>query len=596
MDTNTILKLPPTERYKLLKDESYRKYLFEEENHYQFIWLVQGLRESEILNILDDDTISLLSKNSRKVDKLNGILTCGNPYINEFLKKKSVIKILIDCYSSLHYYMDTLDISFAREYFKHLTNNNLRLCYLESLNSNIQYTIIQENIKSITVQNINIDVLSRLHQKSIEFLLEEPKFQNILLDARVDDIDIIIRKNIRLPFNLINSKELIDKYLEIENINKFYDYVSNLENNNTYLKEAILAKRRENYTSQINNFNSELNIFNDYLPILEGQSNFNDISLKYKVFSLSNDKKKLLEFLKELTITKMLEMTVDTFYQEMTYNFLRNVESIVQYALKEPNVNIPKERLEIYMLFLNYYNITSDERIKLYSRLNDGTNHMAEFYDDFQSCKVKSYNEIKNSLINLNVKEKKANIDGIDVYMYDGEPFKMLVSKVGYSREGIDFPKHIWWERNNKKVTSLSLISDKNITTFGNPNSDVILGFSNFNPANILITYHADAYTDESGSQKVSKFYTPDELIDKTKTYNEIQISEKYEYLQPSYVVCYDKIKEGDIRASKLLGGIPLVIINTQKYAYKKEGFISASEDKYISPYEAYQNTNYRKK
>ena len=158
------------------------------------------------------------------------------------------------------------------------------------------------------------------------------------------------------------------------------------------------------------------------------------------------------------------------------------------------------------------------------------------------------------------------------------------------------FPDHIWWERNNKKVTSLSLISDKNITTFGDPNSDVILGFSNFNPANILITYHADAYTDDRGSQKISKLYTPDELIDKTKTYNEIQISEKYEYLHPSYVVCYDNIKEGDIRASKLLGGIPLVVINTQKYTYKKEGFISPSEDRYISSFEAYQNTNYRKK
>lgn len=596
MDTNTILKLSPKERYTLLKDDSYRKYLFEENNHYQFIWLVQGLKESEILNILDDDIILLLSKDSRKIDKLNGILTCGNPYINEFLKKENIIKMLIDCYSFLHYYMDTLDISFAREYFKYLTNNNLSLTYLEGLNSDCQYAIIKENIQSITAQNLNIDVLSRLHRQSIEFLLEDPKFQNILLNARVDQIDIIVGKNVRLPSNLINSKELIDKYLEIENINKFHAYVSSLEANNTYLKEITLAKRRERYTTQINNFNRELNIFNDYLPILEGQKNFSDFSLSYEVSNLSSNKDKLLEFLKELTITKMLEMTVDTFYQDLTYNFLKNVESIVQYALKEPNVNIPKERLEIYKLFLNYYNIPSEERIKLYNLLNDGSNHMSEFYDDFQSCKVRSYNEIKNSLIDLNIKEKKTSIDGLDIYTYDGEPFKMLVSKVGYPRESMYFPDHIWWERNNKKVTSLSLISDKNITTFGDPNSDVILGFSNFNPANILITYHADAYTDDRGSQKISKLYTPDELIDKTKTYNEIQISEKYEYLHPSYVVCYDNIKEGDIRASKLLGGIPLVVINTQKYTYKKDGFISPSEDRYISSFEAYQNTNYRKK
>ena len=211
MDTNTVLKLSSKERYTLLKDDSYRKYLFEEKNHYQFIWLVQGLKESEILNILDDDIILLLSKDSRKIDKLNGILTCGNPYINEFLKKENIIKMLIDCYSFLHYYMDTLDISFAREYFKYLTNNNLSLTYLEGLNSDCQYAIIKENIQSITAQNLNIDVLSRLHRQSIEFLLEDPKFQNILLNARVDQIDIIVGKNVRLPSNLINSKELIDK-------------------------------------------------------------------------------------------------------------------------------------------------------------------------------------------------------------------------------------------------------------------------------------------------------------------------------------------------------------------------------------------------
>lgn len=55
-------------------------------------------------------------------------------------------------------------------------------------------------------------------------------------------------------------------------------------------------------------------------------------------------------------------------------------------------------------------------------------------------------------------------------------------------------------------------------------------------------------------------------------------------------------IKKWDIVVSKLLGEIPLVIINTKKYIHKKDGFVSADEDKYISSFEAYSNISYRKR
>lgn len=593
-EVNDIILHSSKEKKKhILKDLSFRIKLFTPTGHYHFIWLVQGLSKEEILYILDDELIPLLKEDERRTDKLNAIITSGNSYINEFLKKESIIAMIIDSYDSLKYFLSSLDLSFAQAYFNYIVSKNLNLDYLEGLNSNIQFEIIKQNINIIKDKKVTIDFLFTLKPKSLEYLFQDPYFANILINSKVGDIDAIIRKGVTIPINLQASNIIIDKYLQIVDINNFYDYVNNLDNN-YYLKEEIIKRRRLIYTKKINSIDPKLNIFPEYTPLLEGTGSFPDFYLNYEISKLKGDKNKILFYLREVTITKMLEMTIDTFYQDLTYNFLKNVESMLSFISKYPKSLIPKERLEIYQQFLNYYNLSTIEQIELYNRLNNGRNHVNEFYDDFRTCKDASYRQIKDSIINLSEKEIVSTIDGINVYKYDGEEFKMMISRVLYPREKSEYPKDIWWKSSNKKVASLSLISDKNITTFGDPNTEVILGFDSFNPDNIMITYHKDAFTSDEGSRRIQGLYTPSELIDETVSYNEILISEKYEELKPSYVVCYDEIKEGDIRASELLGNIPLVIINTKKYNYKNGTDYSKNNYKY--PSELYGNTTYRRK
>src|SRR5699024_2108139 len=134
-----------------------------------------------------------------------------------------------------------------------------------------------------------------------EYLLNNDLyFENILVNADIAIIDMIVNKGIVLPISIQRNKTVINNYLQVFNINTFYGYINNL-NNNVYLKDSIINARRKNYTTAINSLDLSLEIFVEFLPIYEGKNRFASFSLNEKLATLSN-KKDVLLFLKKLTI------------------------------------------------------------------------------------------------------------------------------------------------------------------------------------------------------------------------------------------------------------------------------------------------------
>lgn len=77
----------------------------------------------------------------------------------------------------------------------------------------------------------------------------------------------------------------------------------------------------------------------------------------------------------------------------------------------------------------------------------------------------------------------------------------------------------------------------------------------------IMHAYKVNSYSSkEFGSKKVPTITTPDTLLDATKRYNEFLMKESNK-LTPSYIVCFDSVKNRDILASKSFGNIPLRLI-----------------------------------
>ena len=87
--------------------------------------------------------------------------------------------------------------------------------------------------------------------------------------------------------------------------------------------------------------------------------------------------------------------------------------------------------------------------------------------------------------------------------------------------------------------------------------------------------YESDSYTEKLyGSKVIPRIYTPENLIFRTNDYNEILYKNlltqnKQDTIKPSYVICYDEIKEGDLSIAKI-NNIPIILLQTKYYAQKE--------------------------
>lgn len=525
-----------------LKDENFRKRLLENSGHYPFVWLVQDLEGEEILNLLDDNMIDLLKENTRVADKLNAIITCGNCYNNIFLKKDRIIEIIYDNIENLKYYLSELDSEFGEKYFNYLID--LKDLYsIGYLNPTVQLELLnnKENLNKIKELCPTYEIFMDLSKEAIEFLLTDKYFENLFLSAPINSIAYIIKKKVTLPRSLSNSNYLINKYLSINNLIILLEYLTDLEENNKYLKDNIKNRLIIKYTN--------------------------------------------IEEVNKLKEVDLLDVIITLNYEETTYNFLKNLESILNFIKQIGKIIIPINRYNRYNKLYNFFDLSYEDKIILYKEIFDDKNSMEEFYDDYKTCFNHSLNMLKNSCLDVKEIEKslKSENYGVDIYELDGQKFKLLVNHTYFNRNS--YNQFSAWN-NSKKFASLSLIGDSYLGTFRDPNENVIVGFNEFDPQNIMHVYHSDsATTKQYGSRRILELYTPDNLLKNTKAYNEILINNS-DKLIPSYIVCYDEIKEGDIEASKCLDNIPIILINTKKYNQEKTS-IDLTDNNYATYGEA---------
>lgn len=537
-----VKKLPREIKGNYLKNNSFRKRLFTSEGHYPFVWLVQELEGDELLYLLDDDLIPFLLNDERLSDKLNAIMTCGNSYNNLFLKKEKIIEAIYNNSNSLKIFLRYLDKEFAKNYLNYLLSTG-DLSSFSYLNPSIQLEMLKNSSNFEKIKSLKLDsnFFIELSKEAIEYLFNDKYFENLFLDMNIYNISYVIKKGVTLPNYLINSNILINKYLSIDNIIIFLEFLTDLEKNNAYLKDILKDKKKQEYDDKVRNYSIE-------------------------------DK-------------ELLELIIVFNYEEIPYNFLKNVSSIISYIKQIDKILIPTNRYQIYEKLINFSSLTKDDKIKLYHEIGNNKNAMAEFYDDFKTCLNDSYKDIKDSVTDINnLKSYSLSSKyGVCVYELNGEPFKFLINHTRMNRDNLNH--HSAWN-SLKKYASLSVISNTCFGTYRSPYSNVIVGFNQFDYMNIAHVYHSDSYTsNEFGSKSILELYTIDNLLKNTKGYNEI-LMKNSNLLKPSCIICYDEIKIGDIEASKLLGNIPLVLLYTNKYNVKYT-CIDTEDNDYLSYTEA---------
>ena len=552
LEYRQILNLPNDKLKQYLKDNEFRKRLFSSDGHYPFVWLVQDLYNEQLLFLLDDNIIPLLKNDNRLGDKLNAIMTCGNAYNNEFLKKKEVIEMIINKINELHYFIESLNIDFGINYFKYLVEVG-KLNYIEYLNEDVQLEILKdkENVEIIKNKKVEYNFLGLLGKSSIEYLLNDSYFENIFLNSPINFIANIIKRGVKLPTKFHYSNVLIEKYLQIEDPIIFIECLIDLGEENFYLKDVIKAKREKINVQKVESIDTKLGIFKEYVKYL----NCDDED----VLELGDTYEKRLNKLQSITSNKLLDIIIGMNYEDVPYNFLKNLQNIINYVENNDINMIPIDRLNIYKKILKFKKLSIEDKIFLFYELNNRKTALTEFYDDYKSCYNDSLIKMKNNCLKVENLKKSSLSDkyNLNIYELNGEKFKMLINHTYMHRNDND-PNMTWGD--NQKVASLSLIGDKCLQTFRNPKNYVILGFNDFDYQNIMHIYHSDSMSaHEFSSKRVIDLLNPDDLIAQTVNYNEILMKNSNK-LKPSYVVCYD------VAASRKLGNIPIVLIHTDKY------------------------------
>lgn len=579
MEINIYLRdLSYDERIKKFKNYEIRKFLLEDNNHYPFVWLMQGINDNSIIHLFDDDFIDMLLENDRAIDKLNAIMTCGNKYKNDVLRNDKLIGFIFH-HCSLYTYISSLDCKFGQAVIDLCQNN------LKDYITMIIYLKDSEQVKLINASNIEKFITLKLIDKKnfhlfsfsfIEKLIKYSYFFDIFMDFDINIINKLVVNGFVFPNFMLNNKNIILKYVSINNSNIYRQYINNLMKNNYSLAMSIEEKRFEFIRKRILSINAD-GIFNEYADIMNGNSY--DFSNCYSVSNMLFNKD--YDALKKNTFKNVFEMIIDYYFKDITYNFLVNLEIILKYVSDNNLDLIPSDRIELYNEILKFNDYNDDEKKEFINKFDNNIDYSSLFYDDYFACKMHSYNSLKNSLLKLDKNSsyysKKLSKNDVDVFSLQGEPFFSLVHCTGFSRDS----NNIIWLADCDTIC-FSAIGDENITVYRGY-ENYIFGFLNYDINRILFVGKTDSYSSHLyGTDKIQEILTPLDLLKNSIGYNEILYKELGSKLKPDFLVVFDEITDNDYKCARDFN-IPILIIYS-KYYKKKVGLEDIRENIYIKP------------
>ncbi len=626
---NYLNECDPEIKKQLLSDSNIKKKIITDSDKYPFIWLVQSLNKELLETFLDKEGINLLINSSNLLDKLDALITLENDVVDHLLCDDKIIEQIYINYEELYTYLSTKSIEFVQKFFDQIIDNNLNINKLFCFKNLYQILNNQENLdKFIELYKKNSYNFINYDKKTIEVLLNNSYFQNIVLDDNYNIIDLV-NKKIKFNDQLLKNPKFINKFIDNLDINKYRFMINNFQqNNNLIYYNEIETKRKKYYDEIINSYNENYDMFQKYVDIMNSlitnnklidQSNLFKLNLNTKLFSndiyelnmilfnrqLSETEKikKIKKLFQKITHIEFGEILVDRYYEDITYNFKLDLKNLINF--NKQNLTINQQNMSRYETILD---ILENQKINIDFYHSLDKNSIEQYYDDYMLSRKKSYQMINDQLVDCSKIKQQKNINlskqlGVDIYEFTGQPFYLMLHNTSISKTSNTL--NVFTKKRKFDGTSLSLISDRKMNYFGEYDADtIILGFNNLNVDNFVHVYNSDSfsgYNRDSGiaSTSQNKLYTPDTLIEETINYNEIvyQVrTENTKYmskdLYPSYIITFNEITTADIEVAKKFL-IPIIKIDKTKYNVNKRQMMYNNlpeEEKYIFSYNELQN------
>ena len=542
---------------------------------YDRVRIIQKLSEENIIKCLDNlDYYKLdLSDNS----KAKIIMNLSELYKVKFLRllkfkdKHSKAKILnsLENVSNIKLYIqNTQDFETLQIYRKELDFNNV-----EIIKNNLEKFLEIEGVKDIDRKK---DILLKLY-----------KVNNLILKT--------------IDFSLINDKYI--SLLGLEKINQISCY-ANIQNKILQLNamEISLLSKCLNYIEKAKKQLNVWTIFTD--RFLTNIKEYGELINKIK-----NDNNFIEENISVLVKLFQNENIFNITSPEQVADYNSTMKKVCDEKIKSKNI-IHKKQAVLYKIFGQDVNYTK-ELIEKYGEdietiedqnLKDYMNSLIMILEADESSLEKIYKEcsdtplyVDKTLIENSLRQAYLNLynEGLYKVKKDVKPgeiieagtnFKMLVTSIGaftiedeeeVEEKKIKNYKENW---NRPSISSqhfcTSYIRNDLIKTA--PIYEVCYGFNKMQDNSLIflstddIFSHLKTFTPKA--EENEKYYSPDNLINNTTDYNELDFYrfQNGERKQPDYIVCfreYGKINylEKAKKASKDFGGLPIVMVDIDK-------------------------------
>ncbi len=252
-------------RTEILNNIEVKKIFLKDENHYEFVWLVQALKDDDLVTFLDDFVIDEILSSKRVLDKLNAIMTIENEYKNIVLNKIKIIRF-ISKNDDLLYYLSETKNPFLETFFNFLLKENDANLYhiLLYFNKDELYNILKgENLNKL-VNNCK-NYLTYIPIKTLNEIIHDEDYIIDFMKLDIYTIDKLIIDGLILDKKIYLDSEFQNKYLEIKNIDQLRTMIEHLSKNNIYAYELLNKCVYKNYDYKIQNMdeNGIFNYFNN---------------------------------------------------------------------------------------------------------------------------------------------------------------------------------------------------------------------------------------------------------------------------------------------------------------------------------------------
>jgi len=586
-------------------------------NKNEFSQFLTNDNNGQILEILDEEGLSLLEKNRYVEERINYILAYSK-YKNELFKKPEFLKVFFDSdltyfYASLNDLDDqTYDVmieeyrkrgpepeKFSR-FFSYLKDDyKLKKIDDWSYGEDALYNLINVDRPMIAAKiidkfNINLSderlnldgLLTKAKESAIKAMEVRNNYDKVIPELRipVESIDINVAKKIYETHDIFGVRKIINdlqwntnpevindyvKKQEEERINGYSDEVLSSQYKDIYdsfikMKEALINDSEDFYNFKHDCMKKCRNVhINDFYALLEEKYDENNMEGVYNCLKSQDNR-------------DVSNSIIDYHFEENYHNIIIDLKELLRFN-SEGKISINEDHLGLYNLIVNIDDLSANKKRKLHESLKK-IDVMGMFYDDMSFARNIVNEAIKEKSLNTNTikqyrDEKLSNECGVDVYTIGDEPF------FGIVKTGI---------HNNDDLPtghSYSLVGNDCVAVYGNvENSNTFLyDAGELNPEQIVHVFPYDSFTfyrpftsSSEGTDRVHTLLMPEEITGLSgNSYSELLIMEKgrkqtdmderIPALKRIALYCVDEIREKDIDKAKSMG-LGIILVKSKDY------------------------------